>query len=181
MTTFGQRVADDVRCYLATNGLTQSKLTGAVLAELVDRRLKHETIQAAKKKRMATEEDWIIELEREPHLEGVNVRKELAACQFWCKGRAKQCTRRVFTNWLNNASRSAVVSPGGTKPANGDKGAPRGPKGWLAALNERYPDSTLAKGGTFEIATETDYQWSRLTPDIREVLVTLLREHAVSA
>lgn len=172
MSTFGERCAEDVRCYLNTNGLTQSKLTGATLSELIDRRLKHETIQAKKKKRLATEEDWIVELESEPHLAGVNVRKELAAAQFWCKNNARQCTRKFFVNWLNRAEKSSVVSGGGAKSPT-EKPVGQMPKEWLRKLNERYPDCTYAKGGIFEIKAETEYTWKGLPLVIRETLSAL--------
>lgn len=175
MSTFGERCAEDVRCYLTTNGLTQSKLTGATLSELIDRRLKHETIQAKKKKRLATEEDWILELEKEPHLAGVNVRKELAAAQFWCKNNSRQCTRKFFVNWLNRAEKSAIVSPGGAKTA-AQKVNGHGPAGWLAKLNERYPDCVYAKGGLFEIKVEADYEWSTVPKDIREIIAEALAQ-----
>lgn len=181
MKTRGQQIADAVRDYLFTNGLKQSQLTGTVLAEIADRVLVHIEKTSAVKKRLATEEDWIVELEREPHLEGVNVRKELAGCQFWCKNQTPpvSCTRRRFTNWLNRSER--VVSPGGAQTKANGKTSLQGPKGWLTALNERYPDSTLARGGSFEILNETDYQWARLTADVREAIIETLRANTFIA
>ena len=172
MSSFGERVAEDVRCYLNTNGLTQSKLTGAVLAELIDRRLKHETINRAKKKRLATEDDWLREVEALPHLKGIDVRKELAKCQFWCKTNGKDCTKRRFTNWLGRADLEKIINPGGAEQPKRVNGVEHAPTGWLTILNELYPDSVLARGGLFEIKAETEPEWAKLDKSLRSAIST---------
>lgn len=65
--------------------------------------------------------------------------------------------RAIMMHWAEfPAARRAVVAGG--------------PKGWLAKLNELYPDSTMAKGAVFEITQETDYQWGRLEKSLQEIL-----------
>ncbi len=48
----------------------------------------------------------------------------------------------------------------------------KAPVGWLARLNDKFPDSTKAVGGAFEITKETDYEWSQLDESIRRELRT---------
>lgn len=109
--TFGEKCAEAVRDYLQRNGIKQSQLTGALLAELIDRVKKQEDEAGKRKKQLATEENWLREIEADPALAGVNVRKELAKAQFWCRHNNRACTRRFFVNWVNKAER--IVSPGG--------------------------------------------------------------------
>ncbi len=59
-----------------------------------------------------TDELWIVTLEAEPSLKGVNVREQLAIAQFWCKEHGKQCTRKFFGNWLIRCDRT-ITHPGG--------------------------------------------------------------------
>lgn len=168
MTNRGEAIAGAVREYLVTNGLKQSHLTGKILAEIANRVLAHIDNVEKKKRRLASEEDWIKELEGEPHLAGVNVRKELAAAQFWAKNNDRLCTRKFFIVWLGKAVRNVIVSPGGEKKQSLPPNV--GPKGWLAKLNELHAGSTLAQGGRFEIETESDYQWQQLDAKLRDEL-----------
>lgn len=48
------------------------------------------------------------------------------------------------------------------------------PAGWLAKLNELFPDSTLAKGGRFEIERETEYNWLQLDEKTRATITKAL-------
>lgn len=169
MKTRGEHIAEAIREYLTGNKLKQSHLTGAAVADIADRVLKHLDQLAKKQKRLASENDWIAELETEPHLAAVNVRHELAAAQFWCKNNSRVCTRRFFVNWLNKAERDVVLSPGGAKPRGQAVFAPGAP-GWLAKLNSQFPGCVYAAGGVSEITAETDYQWGRLPLEIREQL-----------
>lgn len=56
-----------------------------------------------------TDEDWLNELAADPVNQGLDVRAELARCQFWCKGHMKQCTRRRFEAWLLRADRPLAL------------------------------------------------------------------------
>ncbi len=169
--TRGEHIAQAVRDHLQTNGLTQKHLTGAVLAEIADRCLAHLEKLKDRKLRLATEGDWIREVESLPHLAGVDVRKELAKCQFWCKTNGKPCTKKRFTNWLSKDDLARLVSPGGSaerpRAANGVEASF---PGWLAVLNELFPESVQARGGLFEIKAESDYEWGRLDGAIRKAI-----------
>lgn len=167
MKTRGEHIAEEVRAYLFTNGLKQSQLTGATLAELADRCLKRLDQIAAKKKRLATEEDWIKEQEADPFLmqAGVNVRLELAAFQFWCKNNTAPATRKRFGVWLAKAARDSLQHGGGNLAKKVNPQA--GPHGWLVSLNRLFPDCVYAKGGSLEITTESDYAWGRLPKELQ--------------
>lgn len=168
--TRGEQIAEDVRQYLFTNGLKQSQLTGALLAEIADRCLKRLEQIEAKKKRLATEEDWIKSQEEDAYIvsSGVNVRMELAACQFWCKNNGCQCTRARFNKWLAKAAREALLNGGGERREQRNPNA--GPAGWLTLLNRLFPECVYAKGGTLEITHESDYEWNRLDRNIRSAI-----------
>ncbi len=170
--TRGEQIAEAVRAYLFTNGLKQSQLTGAVLAELADRVLAHADAVAKKKKRLASEEDWIKELEKEPHLAGVDVRKELAAAQFWCKNNDRQCVRRFFVNWLNRAERSAVISPGGGKPEINRKDVYAEPPNWREVDATRIMRALSISAETW--ANICTWKWPDLSTDIRATILKAL-------
>ncbi len=114
---------------------------------------------------------WIAEMESEPALHGVDVRAALAEAQFWCRNNSRVCTRKFFTNWILSPKNRVVRNPGGPlgKPANGSNGH-AAPAGWLARLNERFPDCAYARGGAVEITEETDYHFSQLPETVRKQL-----------
>lgn len=172
----GDYIAAAVREYLKQNNMTQAKLTGSLLADIANRALDHLDRLAAKQKRLATEEDWILELEKEPHLAGVNVRKELAAAQFWCKNNARVCTRKMFVNWLNNAGKSAVISAGGAKPSLKADGASRDvyvePKGWKTSAAAQKACYNGLNDEEWKIATERG--WFELSTNERAQILKAL-------
>ena len=51
---------------------------------------------------LASDEAWLAELEREPSLAGIDIRRELGKAQFWAKNNRRDCTRKFFLNWLNS-------------------------------------------------------------------------------
>lgn len=165
--TRGEQIAEDVRQFLFTNGLKQSQLTGALLAEIADRCLKRLEQIEAKKKRLATEESWLAECEKEPANEGIDVRKALADCQFWCKNNRRVCTRQTFVNWLLNPRNRTIYLKGGSEKTVISSAAP---SGWLTILNRLFPECVYAKGGTLEITHESDYEWNRLDRAIRSAI-----------
>lgn len=170
MKTRGELCADAVREYLFSNGLKQSQLTGAFLAEIINRTLDFQDNLLRKKKQLATEADWIAELEKEPHLQGVAVRKELAAAQFWCKNNARVCTRRFFVNWLNKAERSAVISPGGNGPEINRKDVYTEPPGWRASAV--IPARLSVSAATWQNICAT--AWADLSVDLRASILRYL-------
>lgn len=90
-----------------------------------------------KKKRPSTltDEEWLVSLEKEPCLAGVNIREQLAHAQFWCKNNSRQCTRRFFVNWINKADRT-VTAPGGQKTVV-SQDVYKEPEGWRACEKAR--------------------------------------------
>lgn len=159
----GQAIASAVRDYLTSNGLKQSQLTGDILAEIANRVLDHIDKQHAKQARLATEEEWIASLEKQPHLENVNIRRELAAAQFWCQNNRRQCTRRFFVNWLNNAvGRASIISPGGNEQKKEQFDVYTEPRGWKYSSHAQQSvyggvdDETwkrICERGWFELGT----------------------------
>lgn len=169
--TRGEYIAQAVRDHLTTNGLKQSQLTGKMLAELADRMLAHLEKLEKKKKRLATEDEWLREMEEDPAMAGVDVRKALANAQFYCRNNSRICTRKFFSNWLLNDKNRPILNGGGhapkpTKTPNIETPFP----GWLKIMNDLYPNSVHSSGGLFEIKVECDYEWSRLEPAIRKAV-----------
>lgn len=94
-----------------------------------------------KKQSEMTDEEWVASLEQEPHLKGVNIRREIAACQFWCKNNRREATRRTITNWLNKAERVVSLKAQGAQHATGLKPPPpAGPEGWKQWLERNIPN-----------------------------------------
>lgn len=70
---------------------------------------------------------WILSLEKEPSLSGVNIRLEISKCDFWCRTNKKQRTRRRILNWLNKAERVVDAKAMGGSFANGLRPLPPAP------------------------------------------------------
>lgn len=169
--TRGEHIAQAVRDYLTTNGLKQSQLTGKTLAELADRTLAHLEKLEKKKKRLATEDEWLREMKDDPAMVGVDVCKALAEAQFWAKNNSRVCTRQFFTRWLLSPRNRPVLNGGGHAPK-----PPKAPNteasfpGWLKILNELYPMSVYSPGGLFEVKVECDFEWARLDAGVRKAI-----------
>lgn len=78
----------------------------------------HETVlEGLKKPRVApktsTDNDWITQLEQDPALAGIDVKKQLGMAQFWCRNNNRLCTRKFFVNWLQKAERTITVNADG--------------------------------------------------------------------
>lgn len=90
---------------------------------------------ARKKSSELSDEEWVASLEAEPALKGINVKQEIARCQFWCKNNKRVPTRRTIVNWLNRAEKVVDLKAMGAQHATGLKiPAPDGPEGWLGWL-----------------------------------------------
>jgi hypothetical protein len=86
---------------------------------------------------------WILSLEKEPSLSGVNIRLEISKCDFWCRNNKKQRTRRRILNWLTKAERVVDARALGGTFANGlrpQPPAPPEPPHW----REVFPDYIYA-------------------------------------
>lgn len=75
----------------------------------------HEAAKPAprQKAKSSTDSDWITELEQDPALTGIDVKKQLGMAQFWCRQRNRKCTRLFFVNWLGKAERIITVNADG--------------------------------------------------------------------
>ena len=83
-----------------------------------------------------SEEEWIVSLLSEPHLEGVDVRREISKCMFWCKCNGAAPSRRRIINWLNKAERVVGLKAQGATFANNLRPPPpSGPDGWREWLD----------------------------------------------
>lgn len=108
---------------------------------------KHPTI-FNKKAAELTDAEWVASLEVEPHLSGVNIKREINACQFWCKNNKKLPTRRRILNWLAKAERVVDLKASGAQYATGLKIPPApGPDGWLAWVADNIPPEDEAAWG----------------------------------
>ncbi len=142
MKQFGQFLEESIRLYLAQHGLNGlGALNGRIINELGDRIYKDYEAKRKKALQLASEADWLQSVIDDPMNAGVDVRAELARCEFWCKNNQKSCTRRRFTNWLLNPLTPRPVS-GGFSPASASK-APDPYKepafDWRRAIAQRWP------------------------------------------
>jgi len=64
------------------------------------------------------EDIWLAELEADPAMAGIDVRKALAEAQFWCRNNARVCTRKFFSNWLLNPKHRPILNGGGHSVAH---------------------------------------------------------------
>ena len=86
--------------------------------------------------------EWVQMLEGEPHLKGINVKREIAACQLWYRTNVSKVggpSRRRIVNWLNKSSSTFELKQGGASYANNLKPVPPmppEPSGWRSV----FPD-----------------------------------------
>lgn len=113
-------------------------------------------------KLVMTDEQWVISLEGEPSLKGINVRQEIGKCQFWCRTNQKLPTRRRIVNWLNKAERVTDLKAQGAQYANGLRPVPPvqpEPANWRDA----FPDFV-----------DVGKPWPSLRPEQRAFILTEL-------
>lgn len=95
-----------------------------------------------------TDEEWLQSLHQEEALRGVDIKREIVKCQFWCKQNKRQPTRRTIVNWLGNAEKVISLKAQGAQYATGLRppppAAPEGWKNWL--LNNMPNDEHSAYG-----------------------------------
>lgn len=53
-----------------------------------------------------SDEEWITDMEADPSLAGIDIKRELGRCQFWCKNNSQKFSRKRFGNWLLKADRT---------------------------------------------------------------------------
>ena len=90
-----------------------------------------------KKPSEMTDEEWIVHLEAEPHLSGIDIRKEIGAAQFWARENHRLPTRPFLVNWLKKAPRTLTANLAGqTTRAVKAAGVEPEPAGW----RDQFPD-----------------------------------------
>lgn len=128
-STYGVRFATYVREYLKANGMaTLGRISADKLAELAQHFHDAEKPPQIAKERavkLATEEEWIQSLEKDPALTGMDIRRELGKAIFWCNNNSRKCTRKFFANWLIKAQGAQGVYDG--KSSRPPKEAPPKP------------------------------------------------------
>ena len=117
-------------------------LSAAMVDEVLDRAAhawfaaRQEKKKRTRKPTIADEGQWIESLKSDPAMAGVEVDKEVAKCQFWCRNQTPPvvATRKRLTNWLNRADR--VV---GKEVSKAPLPFP-GPVGWMEWARINLPD-----------------------------------------
>ena len=104
-----------------------------------------------------SDEEWILSLEQDPAMQGVDVRREIAKAQFWAKQNRRVATRRMLVNWLNKAERVVSLKAQGAQYATGLKPPPPpGPDGWRDWLDANMPDEDHSAHGQLLAAYNCD-------------------------
>jgi hypothetical protein len=92
-----------------------------------------------------SEAEFIAFLEAEPSLEGVDIRREIGKCQFWCKANGVQPTRARLVNWMKKADRQLLTNAAGQSSFAPKKPEPVfEPAGWREWVRENATDPTNA-------------------------------------
>jgi hypothetical protein len=151
--TYAERIMGEMASERASLGIIDGKPLPVEARDRVINRMVPifiaEALKAKKKPKVSemTDEDWIISLESEPSLKGINIRQEISKAQFWCKQNKRVATRRFLINWFNKAERVVDLKAMGAQHATGLKPPPpKGPEGWiewltteLATISEDHP------------------------------------------
>ncbi len=151
------------------------KLMRADAINLVREKLKKPPKAKGTRPGNISDELWLVTLEAEPALEGVDIRKALAAAQFWCKNHSKICTRRFFTDtWLPRADRT-ITHPGG-KTSTLKMDADAEPDNWRTEatrlkLNARAKYTAWSKDSFELLCAKT---WKELSVDLKADILKAL-------
>lgn len=135
-------------------------------------RTEHNTEGGASPRRAAgaaplTDEQWLDSLKADPAYRGIDVAREFAKMNAWCRENKREPNRRRFINWLNKCDRP-LNTGSGMRPAPPPVAEPHG---WKAFLNHEFPESVYSANGSSEA-----HQWSDLTPDLQRWLVGEMRK-----
>lgn len=174
--TYGCRFAESVRAYLEINGLKSlGQINSRILAEVAQRF--HDNERKVKKQavKLASDEEWLKTLEAEPFTKGIDVRRELGRCQFWCKTRGRIATRRTFEKWLLSPNCERAVTgdyDGATsrakpQPVKRTYGVNTIVPGW-AMLLRTVPELNFTDA---EIDAYCAQEWEELPVPVREKII----------
>ena len=97
-----------------------------------------------------TDAEWIAYLESVPHLQGIDIQREIGKAQLYWGERKRPCTRRHLINWLNRAEKTVAF--------NGQRAS-----SWSASVQ---PAQTLPEPPNWRIAfpdfIHRDRPWGQL-------------------
>lgn len=166
--TFGEQAFEAMQLFRSTHG---NVVIRAEWIKVIDD-LYAKTGPAVRKKKSTaqmSDEEWIVSLETEPALAGVEVRVQLAKAQFWAKNNSRKCTRRFFVNWLGKAERT-VSHPGGKSVVRtGDIYTE--PEGWRTC----EPARSALRVSVEVWANICAEGWANLSTDLRASILRSLR------
>jgi hypothetical protein len=174
--SYGARFAASVGEYLSANGIKSlGGINSRILAEIAQRFHDNERKVKRQKIRLASEEEWLKEIEADPAMAGIDVRKELGKCQFWCKNNQKVCTRRQFSSWLLKCDREKPIGSsydGATsrpkpQPIKRAYGVNTIVPGW-AMLLRTVPELNFTDE---EIESYCAQEWEELPVPVREKII----------
>jgi hypothetical protein len=174
--TYGHRFTIAVGEYLTQNNLKSlGAINSRILAEIAQRFHDNERKVKRQKVKLASDEEWLKEIEAEPATQGIDVRKELGKCQFWCKSRNRVCTRRMFERWLLNPNCERTVT-------GSYDGATSRPK--LTQVKRVYGVNTIVPGWAMLLRTVPELnftdaeidaycaqEWEELPVPVREKII----------
>lgn len=173
-SNYGDRFVLAVREYLHANGFTRlGQINAKILAEIAQRFHDKNAAAVKTKRKLECEEDWLLSLEADPAMQGVDVRRELGRAQYWCKQNRRVCTRPFFSNWLLKAEKTVNFTYDGasSRPV---KVAPPKPTltadapvaGWPLILRNEVSGIDASQVDAFCAA-----DWSDLPKQIRETII----------
>jgi hypothetical protein len=176
--TYGHRFSLAVAEYLKVNSLLSlGKINARILADIAQQFHDNEKKVVKRKVQLASEEEWLKELEAEDVFKGIDIRRELGIAQSWCKDRQRICTRLFFKSWLIREAKQGKVSrnyDGATsKPA---KPLPPKPRYTLDTPVPSWPLIIRTYGFQWD-ASQTDIEvwcsgdWNELPPYLREKII----------
>lgn len=173
--TYGHRFSLAVAEYLKVNNLKSlGGINGRILAEIAQSFHDNEAALTKAKVRMADEEEWLKGIETDPAMKGIDVRRELGRCQFWCKQNGVIATRRRFTKWLMKAQTDASLGrsyDGATsKPAKPQPPKPR------YTLETPVPSWPMILRNYIPLSPEEterlcELDWDQLPTDVRTKII----------
>lgn len=116
------------------------------------------------KAQTSTDNDWIAELEQDPALTGIDVKKQLGMAQFWCRQRNRKCTRLFFLNWLQKAERVITVNADGlSSKVTVMASIYHEPEHWEVIAARIYNPDIAAR--------MKENGWSQISPDMRAKII----------
>lgn len=122
----------------------------AQIAEVIDRLYAKETPKRkaapkAKPYSQMGDEEFVEAMEKEPLMKGVDVRRELGKCQFWCNTNGARYSRARAVKWLMKADRDLKVNCAGQSSFNKSAPPPSDePANWKEWARENAMDATVA-------------------------------------